>query len=204
MTWIETVDPDAATGRLATLYSRVAGPDGHIDAILRAHSLRPRTLEGHLALYKAVLHDTILELSPIDRELVGSVVSSLNRCAYCLEHHRAGLARHLGGREQDHTRARELVDAALREDGEHPDLDARRRAMLTYAEALTRRPATLTPEDLAPLRSAGLSDAGILELNQIVAYFAYANRTVLGLGVSHVGEPLGLHPNDGGDSLTHG
>ncbi len=34
------------------------------------------------------------------------------------------------------------------------------------------------------LRSNGLSDGEILELNQVAAYFNYVNRTVLGLGVS--------------------
>lgn len=33
-----------------------------------------------------------------------------------------------------------------------------------------------------------------LEINQVVAYFAYANRTVLGLGVNTEGEILGLSP----------
>jgi uncharacterized protein YciW len=36
--------------------------------------------------------------------------------------------------------------------------------------------------ELAMLRDAGLDDGEILEVNQVTAYFAYANRTVLGLG----------------------
>ncbi len=96
MTWIRTIDPHAATGRLEALYRRVKAPDGHVDRILVAHSLRPATLEGHLALYKAVLHRRPCGLSPRERELAGVVVSMLNGCAYCVEHHRAGLARHLG------------------------------------------------------------------------------------------------------------
>ena len=59
-------------------------------------------------------------------------------------------------------------------------------------------------QDVEGLRAAGLSDAAILDVNQIVAYFAYANRTVLGLGVSHVGEPLGLHPDEDRDDFRHG
>ena len=34
----------------------------------------------------------------------------------------------------------------------------------------------------------------VLELNQVVAYFAYANRTVQGLGGRTDGEALGLSP----------
>ena len=38
------------------------------------------------------------------------------------------------------------------------------------------------------LREAGWDDGEILEINQVCAYFAYANRTVLGLGCSTEGE----------------
>ena len=39
----------------------------------------------------------------------------------------------------------------------------------------------------------------ILEVNQVTAYFAYANRMVLGLGINKEGDIIGLSPNDGGD-----
>ncbi len=44
------------------------------------------------------------------------------------------------------------------------------------------------------MRDAGLGDGKILEINQVASYFAYANRTVTGLGVSIEGEVLGLSP----------
>jgi hypothetical protein len=34
------------------------------------------------------------------------------------------------------------------------------------------------------------------QVNQVVSYFCYANRTVLGLGVTVDGETLGLSPNN--------
>lgn len=55
--------------------------------------------------------------------------------------------------------------------------------MLDYALALTRSPARMKREDLQPMRDAGLSDAEILDANQVTAYFAYVNRVVDGLGV---------------------
>lgn len=198
MTWIETIDPTDAEGRLAKLYRAVAGPGGQIDNILRAHSLRPRSLGGHLGLYKAALHAAGASLDGVERELVGTCVSALNGCDYCVEHHRAGLGRRLG----DQAEAAALVEAAL-ERRAHARIDARVRAMLDYATKLTRTPADMVEADLEPLRAAGLDDGAILELNQIAAYFAYANRTVLGLGVSSAGEVLGLHPPEGGDSLAH-
>jgi uncharacterized protein YciW len=68
---------------------------------------------------------------------------------------------------------------------------------------VSTEPATLTRAHIHALRHAGLDDGEILEVNQAVAYFAYANRTVLGLGVTTDGEvaaasPIGRDGPDGG------
>jgi uncharacterized protein YciW len=54
------------------------------------------------------------------------------------------------------------------------------------------------------MRAAGLDDGRILEVNQVVAYFAYANRTVQGLGVTTAGDVLGLSPADSDDAGAWG
>jgi len=51
-------------------------------------------------------------------------------------------------------------------------------------------------EQIRAMRQAGLNDGEILEVNQVASYFAYVNRTVLGLGVTTQGDLLGLSPND--------
>ncbi|MDA7980275.1 MAG: peroxidase-related enzyme [Pirellulales bacterium] len=198
MAWIKTISPDDATGPLAETYRQVAGRDGHVDHILQSHSMRPRTLDAHLALYKAVLHSRPNDLSPRERELVGVCVSRLNGCEYCVVHHTAGLARHL----KDTALAEQLAAAAVADKPREP-LSPKEWALCRYARRLTESPAEMCENDIAELRAAGLSDEAILDLNQIVAYFAYANRTVLGLGVSHTGEPLGLHPDENRTDFRH-
>lgn len=56
--------------------------------------------------------------------------------------------------------------------------------MLAYAVKLTRTPSAITAADLDTLRAATLSDEDILHLVEVVAYYAYANRIVDGLGVT--------------------
>lgn len=63
------------------------------------------------------------------------------------------------------------------------DLDPRRRAMLEYAEKLTRTPAAVRADDVEALRSSGFSDADILHIAEVTAYYAYVNRIADGLGV---------------------
>ena len=75
----------------------------------------------------------------------------------------------------------------------------RRDAWLDYARALTRDPGAMLPASIERLRTAGWSDGEILEINQVTAYFAYANRTVLGLGCTTEGEVLGLSPGNSDD-----
>lgn len=60
---------------------------------------------------------------------------------------------------------------------------ARERALIAYAVALTRTPASITPAMLEPLRQAGLSDEGIHSAAAVTAYFNFVNRIALGLGV---------------------
>ncbi|WP_300545521.1 peroxidase-related enzyme [Maricaulis sp.] len=201
MSWIETVDPDAADGRLKTLFERTAGPGGQVDNILQAHGLRPHTLEGHMALYKAVLHHFGNALDKAYLETIGIYVSLLNQCTYCVEHHFAGLKRHLADDERAGA-----IRAALEQDALGEAFSRREAAGLVYARKLTREPQHLVETDIAALRAAGFQDGEILEINQVTAYFAYANRTVLGLGVSHEGETLGLSPgqSDDPENWSHG
>ena len=194
MSWIDTLPYEEAGGRLKRAYDRVRGPSGQIDNILRLHSLRPHTLEAHLALYKSVLHHTANRLPAWLLEAIGVYVSLLNRCDYCLEHHFAGLKRLL----EDEARAagmRGAMESGRLEQGFAP----REVQILRYAERLTREPAAVEKSDIGRLRDAGLDDGEILEVNQVVSYFAYANRTVQGLGGSAEGELLGLSPAESED-----
>ena len=61
---------------------------------------------------------------------------------------------------------------------------------------LTIAPGEIVQQDVSLLQVTGVTDGEILEINQVVAYFAYANRTVTGLGVNTDGEIIGLSPND--------
>ena len=55
--------------------------------------------------------------------------------------------------------------------------------MLSYAEKLTRTPERMTRGDVEMLRDAGWSDADILAIAEVTAYYAYVNRIADGLGV---------------------
>jgi uncharacterized peroxidase-related enzyme len=71
----------------------------------------------------------------------------------------------------------------LVEDFRSAEISAADRAMLVYADKLTRTPAAMTKADVVALRDAGFDDRAILDINQVTGYFAYVNRLADGLGV---------------------
>jgi uncharacterized protein YciW len=52
-----------------------------------------------------------------------------------------------------------------------------------YAVKLSLEPWHVTESDIQRLRNAGLTDRDIVDANQVISYFAYANRVTDGLGV---------------------
>ncbi|KUP95093.1 carboxymuconolactone decarboxylase family protein [Tritonibacter horizontis] len=200
MAWIETIGFDRATGKLRKLYERLAGPNGEVDNIMQLHSLRPHSMEGHMTLYKNVLHHTANAHPKWFLEVLGIWVSVLNGCDYCIDHHFAGLKRQM----KDDERSEAILAALRARDIEGTPVRGQEKAAMRYAQKLTEQPSAMTVEDVRPLRDVGMSDGEILEINQVVAYFAYANRTVLGLGCSTESEVLGLSPGNSADPSDWG
>ncbi|WP_299715069.1 carboxymuconolactone decarboxylase family protein [uncultured Tenacibaculum sp.] len=189
MSWIDIIPFEKAQGKLKKLYERVTGPNNNVDNIMLIHSLRPNTMEGHMAIYKKVLHHSDNTLPKWYLETIGVYVSMLNHCQYCVDHHFEGLKRLLN----DDDKANKIKEGLAKNSFEI--VSKAYSEGLKYAEKLTLNPSKLKQEDVNKLKENGISDAEILEINQVVSYFNYANRTVLGLGVTTKGDILGLSPN---------
>ncbi len=200
MSWIKTIPPEEAVGKLKEIYNRVSSPGKKIDNILQVHSLRPHTLEGHMKLYKNVLHHNNNTLPKWFLETIGVYVSILNNCSYCVEHHFAGLKKLI---EDENKSA--SIRYSLAEDNPEMYFSGNYLLLLKYAKKLTINPSTIQKIDIETLQNAGIDDGEILEVNQVTAYFCYANRTVLGLGTSIKGDTLGLSPgnNNNPDDWSH-
>jgi len=194
MSWIKTIKFEEATGKLKKLYERVKGPDNNVDNIMMIHGLRPHTMEGHMHIYKYVLHHNGNTFPKWYLETIGVYVSLLNSCEYCVEHHYAGMRRLVDDDERS-IRVRKALELRQPE----KVFSGKELALLQYAEKLTLHAHEMKEADIDTLRSAGADDGEILEVNQVTSYFCYANRTVLGLGVSTDGDIIGLSPNENDD-----
>ncbi len=80
--WIDTIAEAAAEGDLKRAYQRAKDPKAdHVDHIMKIHSLHPQSLLDHMHLYKTLMHGES-PLCRAQREMIGVVVSAINRCKY--------------------------------------------------------------------------------------------------------------------------
>lgn len=77
----------------------------------------------------------------------------------------------------------EALVRAVKQDFRRADLSEADRALMEFAEKLTRTPWAMDPADLDRLRGQGFSDEMILDAVQVIAYFNYINRIADALGV---------------------
>ena len=197
MSWIHIIPFDKATGKLKSIYNKIKGPNNQIDNVLGIHSLRPHTLTGHVSLYKNTLHHASNTFTNWFLELLGTYTSFINKCDYCYEHHFAGMKRFLN----DDAKA-DAIKQHIENNSLASILSKKEMVLVNYAQKLTFTAADLTREDIDEIRSFDYDDGEILEVNQVVSYFNYANRTVLGLGVTTSGEVLGLSPSNKDDESS--
>jgi uncharacterized peroxidase-related enzyme len=186
--WIRMVPVAEATGTLKQMYEKVKTPHGTVDNVMRVHSLRPHTMEGHVALYRSVLHHPENKLPLWFLECVAVATSLLNRCDYSFAHHWTN-ARNL---LDDEARSARILQALQDAVPEHA-FAGKELALIQYARKLTRAPGEIERSDIDACHQAGADDGEILEVNQVCAYFNYSNRLLNGLGVDTEGDTVGYY-----------
>ena len=186
--WIKMISDDDADKKLSEALKEAVTPHGTVDNVLRVHSLRPSTMKGHMALYKAVLHDSTNTVPAWFQETIGSYVSILNECDYSLSNHWSNAEFLIN----DKKRSKEIKSALLKKAPENA-FNGAELALLQYAEKLTLTPSKIRRTDIERLRKSSVKDGEVLEINQIVCYFNYVNRVINGLGVSTKGDTVGFY-----------
>ena len=193
--WIKMIADKDADSNLQQVLDLARTPHGTVDNVMRVHSLRPATMEGHVVLYRAALHNDDNTLPTWLQETISAYVSTLNECEYSYANHWAN-ARHLIGDDQ---RA-DAIEKAIQARAPETVFGGRELALMEYARKLTEQPNDMVESDVETLRANGLTDGEILEANQIVCYFNYANRLLNGLGVTTDGDIVGYYKDS---NLSH-
>ncbi len=139
---------------------------GMVPNVLKAYAFDIAKLDAFTAMYNdLMLADS--GLSKLEREMIAVVVSSINRCWYCLVAHGAAV-RQLSGDP--------VLGERMAFNYRTADLDMRQRAMLDFAAKLTTDSARIEEPDRQALRDAGFSDRDIFDIASVTGFFNMTNR----------------------------
>jgi len=146
---------------------------GFIPNVLQAYAFNVEKLNAFTGIYNdLMLADS--GLSKLEREMIAVVVSSINRCWYCQVAHGAAV-RQLSGKPE--------LGEAMVMNYRMADLDARQRAMLEFAEKVTKESSAVQEADRAALRVVGFSEADIWDIASVAGFFSMTNRIASATGM---------------------
>jgi uncharacterized peroxidase-related enzyme len=123
-------------------------------------------------------------LTPAEREMIATYVSSQNDCFYCQSCHGSTAAQHLGGKDGDY----EFI-AEVKRDFEGTGLSPKMKALLNIAGKVQQGGKNVTTSDVERARSEGATDKEIHDTVLIAAAFCMFNRYVDGLGAWQPSDP---------------
>jgi len=139
---------------------------GLVPNVLRTFSRNQDKLRAFAQYYNTLMLAPS-GLGKLEREMVAVVVSSANRCFYCLVAHGQAV-RALSGDPQ--------LGEMLAMNYRTAPLGARQRAMLDFAWKLTTAPWAVDAPDRAALTEAGLDQDEIFDLSDTIGFFNMSNR----------------------------
>lgn len=159
-------DPGTLEEDLRAVWAKAEAKLGFVPNVLSAYSLKPERLRNFMRMYNEIMLAPS-GLSRLEREMVAVVVSSANRCYYCLVAHGAAVRALSGDPELGEMMALNYRVAKL---------DPRQRAMLDFAWKLTTTPHLIDDADRDALSQQGLSNEDIFDLAETVAFYNLSNR----------------------------
>ena len=168
--YLPIVDPATATAEQLAVLDE-SSPEGRTSQYWRLLVHDVDALRQRSGLFKAVMYAPG-GLARADRELATVAVSLVNGCVYCASVH---------SRRYAQLTKRPETMQRLFDEGLGAELEARERAIVDFAVALSRDGSGATVS-IAPLRALGMSDHELLDLVHATAMFSWANRLLQTLG----------------------
>jgi len=151
--------------------AHIALPEG-LPGITGGFAFRPEIAKPMRELANILLYEPG-SLTPGERELIATYVSSRNDCYFCQTSHGAAAAAHLGDNE---------VVKQVKTDFQNAPVSPKLKALLAIAGKVQRGGKNVTSEDVDSAHSQGATDLEIHDTVLIAAAFSMYNRYVDGLG----------------------
>jgi uncharacterized peroxidase-related enzyme len=142
-----------------------------LPGISAGFAFRPETAKPMRELAHVLLHEPN-SLTPGERELIATYVSSLNDCYFCQTSHGAAAACHLGDSD---------VVQQVKADAARAPISTKLKSLLVIAGQVQRGGKSVTARDVEAARRQGATDKEIHDTVLIAAAFCMYNRYVDGL-----------------------
>jgi uncharacterized peroxidase-related enzyme len=160
MSTFRSIQPTEATGITSTLFTGLEKKLGMVPNLAKQLANSPAALKAYLN-WGATLSEG--SLTPQLREQIAVAVANENGCDYCLSAHTV-----LGGLTG-------LSPAALQSAQIAEAADPKSAEALRFAVKVVRNRGHVDPSEVPNLRSAGLTDAEIVEIIAVVAVNLFTN-----------------------------
>lgn len=139
---------------------------GMVPNVLQAYAFDIEKLNAFTAMYNDIMFCES-GLSKLEREMIAVAVSSINKCFYCMTAHGAAV-RQLSGDP--------VLGELMVMNYKAADLDPRQRAMLDFAEKITKESSAIDEADRQILRDVGFNDRDIFDISSVAAFYNMTNR----------------------------
>ena len=159
-------DPGTLDDDLKAIWAKCVEKLGFVPNVYSTYSLKPQRLRNFMQMYNEIMLAPS-GLTKLEREMIAVVVSSANRCYYCLVAHGAAVRQLSGDPELGEMMALNYRVAKL---------EPRQRAMLDFCWKLTTALHLIDDADRDGLSQQGFSEADIFDIAETAAFFNLSNR----------------------------
>jgi uncharacterized peroxidase-related enzyme len=146
--------------------------EAHLPGVTGLLEFRKETAEPLREITQILLRGPST-LSEAERELIATIVSHKNQCAYCVTSHAAAADAYFGNNE---------TTSKMREDIESAPITDKMKVLLTIAAQVQESGKSVTPAAIEAAKLAGATDLELHDTVMIAALFCFYNRYVDGLG----------------------
>jgi uncharacterized peroxidase-related enzyme len=157
--------PGKLSAQMKAYFKKCEEKLGFVPNVLKAFAFDDAKLRAFVD-YRQELVQNAAKLSKLEIEMIATVVSSQNRCFYCITAH-GNAVRQLGG---------PVLGEMMVMNYRAARLDKRQRAMLDFAVKLTVKPWEIEVEDRERLRRVGFTDRDIWDIASVAAFYNMTNR----------------------------
>lgn len=177
---LPVVEEDNASDEVTALYDHFRSHFGRPDipGILKCFATHPQFLKHMMDLSGSLIFSDG-HLSRRHKEMIATLVSSQNSCAYCADSHSFALRMNGGSAEE--------LCAIQQNDLLSPALTSAEQTLLAFVATVNTSSHEITRDNIQVLHRVGWNDEEIAEAIHVAALFAAFNRVVNAFGLPSQG-----------------